>query len=142
MSVWTDFRLIIFKPSKIHTEKQVQQPVHFSGSVFIDTPFIVVTIVFIVEVGSPYFNSALIQQQEQQKDATQQDQQGEESQQQKQKPRQGEADQQEIQSAEGKMTREDALRLLNAIHDEDHAKQLKELLQQHFRGSLDMENDW
>ena len=39
------------------------------------------------------------------------------------------------------MTKADAMRLLNSLAEEDQ-QQYRQLFNQRFRGSLDMENDW
>ncbi|MCX7766219.1 MAG: tetratricopeptide repeat protein [Candidatus Sumerlaeia bacterium] len=96
------------------------------------------------------------QEQESSAQPQQQNQEGQQQSPQKQEPEQQQAQQQQAeeqkaeqaqsQSAEkkepGKMTKEDALRLLNALSDEQQQKQLQEYLRQRFKGSLDMERDW
>lgn len=89
------------------------------------------------------------EQQKQNQEEQQQSQQGqqpEQQQAQQQKPEEQKSEQAQAQSAEekepGKMTKEDALRLLNVLSDEQLQKQLQEYLRQRFKGSLDMERDW
>lgn len=66
------------------------------------------------------------------------------AQQEEQKPEQSKDQQaQQMKKQEGKMTPEDVQRLLNALSDEEQQMLLqKKLLQQRFKGSLDMERDW
>lgn len=88
------------------------------------------------------------EQQQQNQEEQQQSQQGQqpEQQQAQQQPEEQNSEQTQSQLAEekepGKMTKEDALRLLNALSDEELQKQLQEYLRQRFKGSLDMERDW
>ena len=86
------------------------------------------------------------QEQDQQKQEEQEQDKQEQQEQKEQQEQQEKADkmneQQQQQPEERKMSKEDALRLLNAIEDQAQEQQLKELLKQQFKGSLDMERDW
>ena len=84
-------------------------------------------------------------QEEQEQDKQEQQEQKEQQEQQEKADKMNEQQQQppqQQQPEERKMSKEDALRLLNAIEDQAQEQQLKELLKQQFKGSLDMERDW
>ncbi len=81
------------------------------------------------------------QQSERQKEQSEKkEQQQKEEEQQKKSGQQSQG--QPPQQQPGKMTPQDARRLLNAIEDEEQVEQMKKLLRQRFRGTRDMEKDW
>ena len=81
------------------------------------------------------------QQKEKQKTQQQKQEQLQKKNQQEQQAKEQQARQQK--EKKGKMTPKDVQRLLNALGDEEQQKLLqKKLLQQRFKGSLDMERDW
>jgi Ca-activated chloride channel family protein len=78
-------------------------------------------------------------QQAEKKQESQQQQQAQAAEQQNQTAQQGQPQQEKPET--GEMTKADAMRLLNSLPEENR-EQFRQMLNQHFRGSLDMENDW
>ncbi len=79
------------------------------------------------------------QEQQQEQESQQQEQAQEAEEQEDQSASQAQAEQEEQKT--GEMTKADAMRLLNSLAEEDQ-QQYRQLFNQHFRGALDMENDW